>query len=152
MSKRNETGPSNPRPTPKPFFKPTSILTSAFGVTENIGKYMGHTMPYAVVPDFEKTAADTPSPIAYAADDATAFKIAKMLSEEFTQQNPACAGCAAFGDPAWEGERDGRTGSLGSDEGWYHFTGGIHPFKEKYIWCVAKNKKKVEGLDPDAAQ
>jgi len=83
-------------------------------------------------------------PIAFTVSEDLAFNVAKSLSAKYEKENPACAGCAAFGEPVWEGEIN--PGMNRTDEGWYHYTGGIHPFKDKYIWCVAKNKQKEKSF------
>lgn len=117
---------------PTLFLQPYSVST---------GHHSHDTrMDYAIVPDGIVTPGTKAVPVAFTVSDELAFKIARLLSAEYKRENPDCAGCAAFGPPVWEGELEGRTGNLGTSEGWYHFTGGIHPFKEKYIWCARMNK------------
>jgi len=128
-------------------------------VNEDDYEIFQSNMVYAILPS--KRVAGSPEsedagaavPVAFAVTDNLAFKISNFLSNEYDREHPACAGCAAFGDPVWEGEIN--PGMNRTDEGWYHYTGGIHPFKDKYIWCAAKNKPSSSEMnrgdteDPD---
>ena len=138
--------PVRPSRPPKRGLKAVnSLLTPFYSVIDADSAEPGRYAPreslrYAIVPDLQPE----PKAVAFTCSDELAFKIANFLSAEHAKNNPPCAGCAAFGPPVWEGEIAGKTGNLGSTEGWYHYTGGIHPFKDKYVWCVAMNVSKED--------
>jgi hypothetical protein len=126
-----------------------SLLTPFYSVIDADSAEPGRYAPreslrYAIVPDLQPE----PKAVAFTCSDELAFKIANFLSAEHAKNNPPCAGCAAFGEPTWE--MDGIKGRTG-DAGWYHYTAGIHPFKERYIWCAAKNASSDYPLSPEKA-
>lgn len=54
-----------------------------------------------------------------------------------------CEGCSIFGNPVWETDVWSKGKPL--DAAWFHYTAGVHPYKEKFLWCDRAN---VPGNNP----
>jgi hypothetical protein len=89
-------------------------------------------------------------PVAIVQDYDRAQQIAGILNDEHEKNFPTCAACAIFGAPTWQGDIGEK------EEGWYHYTAKVHPFKEKYVKCARLNKdgdeKVVASYGPEILQ
>lgn len=132
--------------------KPTAhpIFEKAYAYVSNTSEYNGEEMKFAIIPTARMGAEPPYCPVAYVFSAEMAFEITKALNAKYDKEHPPCAGCAAFGPPVWRGDVANERRELYS-VGWYHFTGGIHPFKEKYLWCAAQNQERTPFLKDKTA-